>query len=260
MKKLLYLFIGLSISILSAFAEDLKFIQIDGLKFNPSDEASVKSFDTLIENINKQKRTDFVVFTGDNISKPDKLYLKEFFKTAKKIDAPIYIALGNKDVNKKKGLGKSEYIKIYKKQVRFRQFVKNPNYSFEKKGVQFIIADGSKEFVATPNGYYKPETLKWIETKLNKNSDKNVVILQHFPIIPPAIKDGYTTHKADEYLSLINTHKNVKAVFSGLYNINKEQEVDGILHVATKSAPEYRVIDIIDCETQSPVFWSTISK
>ena len=85
-----------------------------------------------------------------------------------------------------------------------------------------------------------------------------MVILQHFPVISPAYKDGYATYKAEDYQALLKNKTNIKAIFSGLYNINAEQNIDGILHISTASAPKYRVVEIIDCETKNPVFWSTV--
>ena len=122
----------------------------------------------------------------------------------------------------------------------------------------FIVADGSKEFLPTPIGYYREDTILWLDDKLDDYKNKNVVIFQHYPIIPPAKRETHYTYKADEYLKLLSEHKNVKAVFAGHFNTNNEKTIDGILHVSTKDAPNYRVVDILDYETENPTFWSTI--
>ena len=85
--------------------------------------------------------------------------------------------------------------------------------------------------------------------------DKKVVILQHYPLIPPAKKEARYTYKADEYLKLLSEHENVKAVISGHFDTNKEQVYGNILHISTKNAPTYRVIDILDYDTPEPTFW-----
>ena len=69
--------------------------------------------------------------------------------------------------------------------------------------------------------------------------------------MPPAKKETYYTHKADEYLQLLTEHKNVKAVISGHFNANNEQTVNDILHISTKNAPTYRIIDILDYDTDT---------
>ena len=63
-----------------------------------------------------------------------------------------------------------------------------------------------------------------------------------------------------DYLKLLSEHNNVKAIISGHFNVNKEQKVDNILHISTKNAPTYRIIDILDYETEKPVFWSTLKR
>ena len=61
-------------------------------------------------------------------------------------------------------------------------------------------------------------------------------------------------------MKLLSEHSNVKAVIAGHFNTNKEDIVEGILHISTKNAPNYRVIDILDYETENPTFWSTIKE
>ena len=109
-------------------------------------------------------------------------------------------------------------------------------------------------------GYYKADVLSWLDEQLNLYKDKNVVILQHFPIVPPAEKESKYTFKADEYLKLLSRHNNVKAVFAGHFGVDNEQTVNGILHVATGNSPKYRIIDMTDYETQTPTFWSVIKE
>jgi hypothetical protein len=255
MKKLLCLLIISFFSSLSAISADMRFIQVESLLYKSE---SKQNFEKLIEKINDEKNVEFVVFTGNNIAKPDENLLKEFLSCAKKIKAPYYIVLGQKDVNKNKKLGKEDYIKVVRKKNFTMRNVLFPNYVFKKKNMVFIIADGSKEFIPTPIGYYREDVLLWLDDQLDKYSDKNVVILQHYPIIPPIQKETHYTYKADDYLQLLSEHKNVKAVIAGHFNVNGEKEVNGILHVSTKNAPTYRVVDILDYETENPTFWSII--
>ena len=84
--------------------------------------------------------------------------------------------------------------------------------------------------------------------------------MQHYPIVPPVKKETHYTYKAEEYLRLLSEHKNVKAVISGHFDANNEQFVNGVLHISTKEAPKYRIIDILDYETENPTFWSTIKE
>ena len=133
-------------------------------------------------------------------------------------------------------------------------------YVLKKNGLIFIVADGSKEVIPSSIGYYREDVMLFLDEKLDEYRDKNVVILQHYPIIPPSNRETHYTYKADEYLKLLSEHKNVKAVISGHFNVNKEQDFQGILHIYTKDAPTYRVIDILDYDSDNPTFWSTIKE
>ena len=87
---------------------------------------------------------------------------------------------------------------------------------------------------------------------LMTKADKKVVILQHYPIVPPSKKETHYTYKADEYLRLLSEYNNVKAVVAGHFNENNEQVVNGVLHISTKEAPKYRcffvaIVSIVEC-------------
>lgn len=246
----LFMFFALTASVM---AEDLRFVQVDGLGYS-----SGENLDKIINEVNRLKDVSFVVFSGNNISKPDKTSLEAFLKDVKKINYPVYIVLGQKDVNKPKGLSKADYIKLLSKNIRTHKKIDNPNYVFEKKGVVFIVLDGSKEVIPTSMGYYKPDIVNWLDQQLAFNQDKNVIILQHYPIIPPCEKESRYTAKPENYLRVLAKHKNVKAIVSGHFGVNKEMDYKGIKHISTADAPVYRIIDVLDCTGENPEFWSVI--
>ena len=258
MKKFVSLIFIFLISAITVFANDLKFVQVDGVRFNPNDNKTIQTLENIVQDINQQKDIKFVVFSGNNISKADRKYLKAFLKTANKLKTPYYVILGNKDVNKHKGFGKADYIKTLRLYAKTHRMIRQPNYVFEKDKNIFIVVDGSKEVITTPNGYYRPEVLDWLDEQLTKYFDKNVVVLQHYPIVPPSEKETYYTFKPEEYLKILAKHNNVKAVIAGHFGVNKEETVNGILHISTSEAPQYRIIEMIDCDTDTPTFWSTL--
>lgn len=237
----------------SVFAEDIRFVQIDGLMYS-ADEISEQKLDKIISEINKQKDISFVVFSGNNIAKAQKEYLEAFLKETKKLKAPYYIILGNKDVNKQKGLGKADYMKLVNKKIV------SPNYVIDKKNIVFIVVDGSKEVIPTSQGYYKPDVIAWLDEQLTFYKNKNVVILQHFPVIPPCEKETKYTAKPEAFLQTLAKHNNVKAVISGHFGVNDEKDLRGIKFISTAEAPVYRIIDILDCDSKNPEFWSIIKE
>ena len=122
------------------------------------------------------------------------------------------------------------------------------------------MADGSKEVIPSSMGYYRDDVILWIDEQLENYRGKNVVIFQHYPVVPPSKRETHYTYRAEDYLKLLTEHNNVKAIFAGHFGVNKELTVNGVLHVATKNAPVYRVVDILDYDTTDPVFWSTIKE
>ena len=255
MKKILSIFILFLATTIVTNATEIKFVQVDSTRFFANSDISVSNFKTLIKNINQMKNVSFVLFSGDNLAVQSQANLKSFIKNADKLNVPYCIALGHKDVNKKKGLSKEQYAKL----VRKHSLGVNDslNYVFTKKGVVFVVADGSKEVIATPFGYYKEDIINWIDKELTKYSKKNVIILQHFPVYPPAQQESYYTFKADLYMQMLSKHSNVRAIVSG-FKINSELDVDGIKHITTAEYPQYRIIEIFDCETNNPTIWSTL--
>ena len=59
-------------------------------------------------------------------------------------------------------------------------------------------------------------------------------------------------------MKLLAAHKNVKAVISGHFGVNKEEKVKGIMHISTAPLPEYRIIDIMDYDTPNPTIWAEL--
>lgn len=257
MKKLLSLFFTSLMFVSAVQAKDLRFVQVTDVRYSHEDKDSPLT--KIVNDINKQKNVEFVVFTGDNINKPTPYDLEGFLKEAKKLNRPFYIVIGDKDVNKLKHMSKVEYVKAINKQVK-KYKPEKPNYTFEKDGVVFIVVDGAKDVIPGTNGYYRDDVLEWLEGELTKYQKNNVVILQHFPIIPPSQKESYYTFKPELYMQVLAKHKNVKAVVSGHFGVNSEKTIYGVRHITTAGGNEYRIIDILDCETENPTFWAQLRK
>jgi 3',5'-cyclic AMP phosphodiesterase CpdA len=255
MKKLFGLLLIYLMFSSAVFAKDLRFIQITDVRYSKANNS--ETLKQVIKNVNKQKDVDFVVFTGDNIQKPDKHELYNFLAAANKLNRPFYVLIGDKDVNKHKDLSKKDYQKILKKKVRSCK-TNDLNYVFEKGGVVFIVVDGAKDVIPGTNGYYKDDVVDWVDRTLDSHSKKNVVILQHFPLIPPTENESYVTFKRQKYLDVIQKHPNVRAVVAGHFGVNKEEVVDEVKHISTAPAPSYRIIDIIDCTSKNPSIWAEV--
>lgn len=245
----------------TAFAKDIKFVQIADSHYAIDNEYSQKVLLETIENINKLKDVSFVIFTGDNINRPHTDNLINFTRTANKLNAPYYLAFGDHDVYKNGGMSKLNYIKIVKDN-NFLYKPSKPNYVIKKKGFVFLVVDGAKEVIPGSIGYYKESTLKWVDTQLTKYKKSPVVILQHFPLVEPKEHRSHKTYEPEKYFEILNKHKNVIAIISGHYHLNGETMKDGIYHISTPSllmAPNYyKVIDIVTTPGFSPMIYTEL--
>lgn len=257
MKRLLKLVVFIFVFVIAqgVYAKELKFVQITDSHFsaagadyaNLGKETSVKILENTINDVNSVPNLDFVVFTGDNIDKSNSNDLKEFLLIANRLNVPYYMVIGNHEVFKSQDFTKKDYMKIvyrYSKNCRETK----PNYVFEKKGIVFIVVDGTKEVIPGPSGYYKKDTLKWLDKQLTKYKHSKVVILQHFPLVEPYFHRSHTTYKIEDYFAVLKKHNNVIGIFSGHYHANGEKMVDGIYHVSTPALivppHDYKIVEI----------------
>ena len=254
MQKLLIFILFLILGMLNAQCEDLRFVQITDVRYS---EKNKELLEKIIDDVNKQDHIDFVVFTGDNIQKLCIKNLDSFITTAKQLNTPFYVLIGDKDINKNKDLSKKQFAQLLKKRLRNYRHT-DLNYTFMHKGVVFFVVDGAKEVIPSTNGYFKNDVIEWVDANLDLYQKNNIVILQHFPLIPPINKENYITYKPERYLGIINNHKNVRAIISGHFGVNKEEIVNNVVHISTAPPPYYRIIDIIDCTSDNPTIWAEL--
>lgn len=211
----------------------INFAQVTDLRFSP-DKESVENLDRLINSVNSDKSISFVVFSGNNIIKSDVNILTAFLTECKKIKKPFYIEIGNYDCLKSNGLSKEMYLNTVNKYASERQ--KSFNYVVKKKNFVFVFVDGAKEKIPSANGYYREDTLKWLDKTLSKYSKKDIVIIQHFPVYDISENSYKNLYRADLYKEVLKKHTNVKAVLAGHYQINDEKMIGGIHYITTAPA------------------------
>lgn len=268
MKKFLTLFVFI-ISVLlfaqQSFAENIKFIQVTDAHMAKNSEYSQKVLKATIDDINKQDNVSFVVFTGDNINYAQKEDLMIFTSIVKKLNVPYYVVIGNHDVYKTGGMSKVQYLDILR-QSNFKIRQRKPNFKWNKKGFEFLIVDGAKEVIPGPAGYFKKDTLKWLDKTLTKDKRRTVVIFQHFPIEYPDGAEGrlktHKTYKVEDYKEIIDRHNNVLAIISGHLHTNGENMRNGVYHISTPSLlampHSYKIIDIVTMKDFSPIIYTQL--
>lgn len=268
MKKFLTIFVLFIAMLLTApktLAENIKFVQVTDAHMAKNSEYSQRVLKATIDDINKQPDISFVVFTGDNINYAEEEDLKIFAHIVKKLNVPYYFVIGNHDVYKTNGLPKTRYIEIMRESnIRIHQ--KKPNYKWSKKGFVFLIVDGAKEVIPGPAGYFKKDTLAWLDKTLSKNRRKTIVIFQHFPVEYPEGAEGrlktHKTYKVEEYKDIIEKHDNVLAIISGHLHTNGENMRNGVYHISTPSLlampHSYKIIDIVTTKDFSPIIYTQL--
>lgn len=230
----------------SVFAAELRFIHITDIELNTANAYKLKR---TVKEINAMKNIDFVVFGGNNISKTNINNLNYFMYLLKRVHKPVYVLLGSSDVSSSTGIDK----KYYMKRVKMARFLRHPSkssYVFKKKGIVFIVMDGSKQYFQQPNGCYTRDELLWLDEKLTKYKNKKVVILQHFPLLQSK-SQWLQTPKLEEYYEVLNKHNNVKAIISGHYGNNQEETINNIHHIITEAYSKSGAYKIIELDTQS---------
>ena len=270
MKKavLTLLFILLFQTAAMALDSSIKFVRVTDTHFNAKNPNSVKVLQETVKDINKLNNVSFVVFTGDNLNKPEPEDLDDFIKIINKLKAPYYLVLGNHDVFKSQKLSKEIYNEIVRDN-NFFWFRRKWNYVFKKKGYTFIVVDGAKEIIPGPVGYYRADTLAWLDKQLTKNKKHPVIIFQHYPIIdaPEFGSSRLKTHRTfepEKYLKMLELHDNVIAVISGHFHVNSEIMQNGIYHISTPTLldnpPVYKIIDIVSKDGLSPIIYTQLKE
>lgn len=267
MKKFLLTLFALFTGICTVSAENIKFVQVSDTHIASDSEFSQKVLKAAVKDINSQTDIAFVVFTGDNINSPDENNLRDFVKIANRLNVPYYVVLGNHDVYKTKNMSKVQYFEILREGNPFK-LQRSANYKFSKNGFVFLTVDGAKEIIPGSVGYYRQDTLNWVDKMLTKNSNKQVIIFQHFPIeYPDGVESKLKTHrtyKVEEYQKMLEKHNNVLAVLSGHFHTNGEIMKNGVYHISTPSVitvpHSYKIIDIVTTKDFSPIIYTRLKE
>lgn len=251
-----------------AVESSIRFVQVTDTHFNAENEYAVKVLEETVRDINKLKDISFVVFTGDNLNKPEPEDLDDFIKIINRLKAPYYLVIGNHDVFKSGNLSKDQYNEIVRDN-NMLWFHRKWNYTFKKKDFRFIVVDGAKEVIPGPIGYYREDTLKWLDKELTKYKKNPVIILQHYPIIDapefsPSRLKTHRTYQPEKYFEMLDAHTNVLAIISGHFHVNSEVMRNGVYHISTptllSNPPVYKIIDIVLKNGLSPIIYTQLKE
>lgn len=259
------LFINLLLFLLfftaKAEAKTLEFAHLTDINYKKSESSQLAEFNLqkAIESLNKNNSIEFIAITGNCVEKSKKeniLGVSKYFQTLKK---PYYIALGNQDAYKAHGLEKEVVMKYFNK---ISPAIKSnaSNYTFKPaKGFLAIVVDGAAPLLQSKHGYFNKVTLKWLDETLEKNRNKKIIILQHFPVIHPYEDYEYTTLNADRYKEILVKYPNIVLVASGHYNLANKMITDSnnIYHISTPTLSTFDgAYNIIKIDYDKKIFKS----
>lgn len=250
MKKFLYkmllscMFVILSNQI--SFCKDFRFVQVTDLHLKDN-AVSIETFNKIIDDINNTKNVSFVAFTGDNTDRADSNDYTKFLTMANRLNVPYYVVVGNHDVFKLGGFSKEDYVTLVRKYNK-NQKTKKTSFVIKKGDIVFIVLDGAREVIPSNGGYYRDDTLAWLDKQLKKYHNKKVVMLQHFPMkLRHTERDAFNNERYEE---LLKRHNNVIGIFAGHFHANEEYNKDGIFYSITGRAhgsdAGFKIVDMIE--------------
>jgi 3',5'-cyclic AMP phosphodiesterase CpdA len=167
---------------------------------------------------------DFIVFTGDLTHTTDdaverRRRLAEF--------KGIVAALQVKNVRYMPG----EHDASLDRGAAFKEFFGDTHYTFDHKGVHFIVLDN----VSDPGAKIGDEQLGWLKSDLDKLDKKApIVVLTHRPLFDLAPKWDWATRDGAQAVEMLMPHENV-TVFYGHIHQEHHQMTGHIAHHSAKS-------------------------
>ena len=106
--------------------------------------------------------------------------------------------------------------------------------------------------------------MKWLKKELDRHNKDNVVIFQHFPLVPIKDRASHRVYNKDEYLKLLDDHDCVVSVIAGHIHTNGEIMRNGVYHITTPSLlndpNSYKVITISTTKGFSPMVYTELKE
>ena len=215
-------------SVSTAGSKDFYFVQLSdvhwGFKGPPNPDAA----NTLIKAVASVNaldiQPDFIMFTGDLTHTTDdpkerRTRMAEFRDIVAKLKVPnVRFMPGEHDASLDFG-------------AAYKEFFGATNYSFDHKGVHFVVVDN----VSDPGAKIGDEQLAWLEKDLaTRKKDDPIVVFTHRPLFDLAPKWDWATRDGARAVDLLMPYKNV-TVFYGHIHQEHHHMTGHIAHHAAKS-------------------------
>jgi len=203
-------------------------VQLSDSHWGFSGDANPDAANTLkkaVASVNELEiKPDFIVFTGDLTHTTDdpkerRKRLAEF--------RDIVSALNIKTIHFMPG----EHDAALDNGTAFKEFFGETHYTFDHKGVHFIVLDN----VSDPGARIGDAQLDWLKSDLDKQAkDTRIVVFTHRPLFDLAPKWDWATRDGDKAIALLMPYSNV-TVFYGHIHQEHHHMTAQIAHHAAKS-------------------------
>ena len=211
-----------------AMQDDFYFVQLSDSHWGYAGPANPDAQNTLrkaVAAVNAlEVKPDFIVFTGDLTHTTDdplerRRRMAEFKTIVAGLEVKtIHFLPGEHDASLDKG-------------AAFQEHFGDTHYTFDHKGVHFIVLDN----VSDPGARIGEAQLDWLKADLAKQpADARIVVLTHRPLFDLAAKWDWATRDGDQAIALLMPFKNV-TVFYGHIHQEHHQMTGHIAHHAAKS-------------------------
>jgi 3',5'-cyclic AMP phosphodiesterase CpdA len=211
-----------------AAGDEFYFVQLsdshwgfEGPAINPDAQGTLKKAVAAVNGLSRQP--DFVMFTGDLTHTTDdpkerRKRLAEFKE--------IVAALKVKDVHFMPG----EHDASLDNGKAFKEFFGPTHYTFDHKGVHFIVVDN----VSDPTAAIGDEQLRWLKADLDAQpKGARIVVFTHRPLFDLYPQWDWATRDGEQAIALLQTHDNVTVFYGHIHQENHFQ-TGNIAHHSAK--------------------------
>jgi 3',5'-cyclic AMP phosphodiesterase CpdA len=200
---------------IAATGNDFYFVQLsdthwgfEGAAINPDAAGTLKKAVAAVNGLSQQP--DFIMFTGDLTHTTDDP--KERRKRMQEF-RDIVAALKVKDVRYMPG----EHDASLDNGKAFKEFFGETHYTFDHKGVHFIVVDN----VSDPTAAIGDEQLQWLSADLAKQpKDARIVVFTHRPLFDLYPQWDWATRDGAKAIALLQTHDNVTVFYGHIHQEN----------------------------------------
>jgi len=195
--------------------EEFYFVQLsdshwgfEGAAINPDAQGTLKKAVAAVNGLARQP--DFVMFTGDLTHTTDdpkerRLRLAGF--------RDVVGALKVKDVRFMPG----EHDASLDSGKAFKEFFGPTHYTFDHKGVHFIVVDN----VSDPTAAIGDEQLQWLRDDLDRQPrNARIVVFTHRPLFDLYPQWDWATRDGDRAIAMLQTHDNVTVFYGHIHQEN----------------------------------------